>query len=235
MSENQFSNKSYFLYFLFSGLVFCVFLTANPIFGQSGRRTQTKPLPTPTPEAAPEKKPPASKPVVKPEISLKIVSNIPTPVYNRIPFPEKMLQWIDERLGSSKLLEIKSHQSGSLKDAKKTAENATDEYIIFVELDENIYAAGTPPQISREWDGEIWISFSVFAPQNAKAKQTGRSFLKPELLRGRGILSSRTSSCYPTLTDSDYLLWQASYEVAERIIAGFGLPVPAAKCNGQGV
>ncbi|MCD9186473.1 MAG: hypothetical protein LUM44_08565 [Pyrinomonadaceae bacterium] len=234
MSGKRFSNKLKFLYFLLLGITFSVLLTANPIFGQSGRRTQTKPLPAPIPEAAPEKKTPAPKPVWKPEISLKIVSNIQTPVYNRIPFPEKMLQWLRERLESSRLLEVKSQHTGSMKDAKKMAEKATEEYVVFVDLDENIYAAGTPPQLSREWDGEMWISFSVFAPQNAKAKQSGRAYLKPELLRGRGILSSRTASCYPTLTDSDYLLWQASFEAGEKIIAGFGFPVPAAKCGGQG-
>lgn len=232
------AEKKVRLEIFFSKLALAFILTAmlgaTAVFAQSGRRTQPKMLPTPTPEAVPEQKPSAPKPAFKPEISLKIVSNIPTPVYNRIPFPQKMLQWIDERFESSKLLEIKSQQSGSLKDAKKIAENATDEYIVFVELDENIYAAGAPPQLSREWEGEIWINFSVFAPQNAKAKQSGRSFLKPELLRGRGILSSRTVSCYPTLTDADYLLWQASYEVAERIIAGFGFPIPAAKCGGKG-
>lgn len=234
MLRKRFSNKPHFFYFLLLGIAFSVLLTAAPLLGQSGRRTQTKPLPTPIPETAPEKKTPEPKPALKPEISLKIVSNIPTPVYNRIPFPEKMLQWLNERLESSKLLKVKSQHTGSIKDAKRMAEQATDEYIVFVDLDENIYAAGTPPQLSREWEGEMWISFSVFAPQNAKAKQSGRAYLKPELLRGRGILSSRTASCYPTLTDSDYLLWQASFEAGEKIIAGFGFPVPTAKCGGQG-
>lgn len=202
-------------------------------FAQSGRRMQTKTLPTPMPEVKPEKKTPVPKSAVKPIFSLKIVSNIPTPVYNRIPFPEKMLRWISERLETSMLLEIESQQSGSMKNAKEMAEKATDEYIVFLELNENIFAAGAPPQMSREWEGEIWISFFVFAPKTVKAKQSGTSHLKPELLRNRGVLGSRRTACYPTLNDSDYLLWQASYEVAERIIAGFDLPVPPVKCGVQ--
>lgn len=230
MAEKRVRLENFFSKFALA-LILIAAVGASAVFAQSGRRVQTKTLPAPTPEATPEQKLPAPKPAVKPDFFLKIVSNIPATSYNQIAFPENMQKWIGERLADSSLLEIIGRQSGRMKDAKEMAKNATDEYIVFIELNENIFANTT--RRTRAIEGEMWISFSVFEPKTGRAKQSGTSYLKPELLRNRGVLGGRRASCYPTLSDSDYLLWQASYEVAERIMAGFNVPVPPVKCGSQ--
>jgi hypothetical protein len=210
---------------IFSALLVFIFFAADSA-AQSGRRTPKvkSPAPVETPTPAPT---PKSKPPVKPEFSLKVVSNVSQSVYLRISFPEKMLRWTVERLKNSPLLEVAAGESATLKEAQEMAKNS-DDFIVLLELDENSF--GNPqPGRTRAASGEIWINFTVLTPQTAKIKQKGRAYLKPELLGG-GVLNRR-SLCYPSLTNEDYLLLQASFEAAERIIAGFNLPVPPVECG----
>jgi hypothetical protein len=39
--------------------------------------------------------------------------------------------------------------------------------------------------------------------------------------------------CAPGLRDEDFLLRMASFEVAERVLVFFGLPIPREECNSR--
>jgi hypothetical protein len=223
MSNRKFFRREH-LAFVSASLLF-IFFAADSA-AQSGRRTPKvkSPAPVETPTPAPTAK---SKPPVKPEFSLKVVSNISQSIYLRLSFPEKMTRWTVERLRNSPLLEVGAGESATLKEAQEMAKTS-DNFIVLLELDENPF--GNPrPGGTRAASSEVWINFTVLTPQTAKTKQKGRAYLRPELLGG-GVLNRR-SLCYPSLTNEDYLLLQASFEAAERIIAGFNLPVPPVECG----
>lgn len=211
---------------IISALLCFIFFAADSENAQSGRKPakvkSPAPVETPTPEPTPKKNVSA-----KPELSLKVLSNLRQTVYRQVTFPERIQQWTVERLKNSSLLEVTAGESANMKEAKEMAKSETDTFIVLLELNENPFAA---PRTSRTRPSDdVWIDFTVLTPQTAKVKQSGRSYLKPELLGG-GVLNRRTS-CYPSLTNEDYLLLQASFEAAERIIAGFNLPVPPLECN----
>jgi len=201
---------------------------------QSGRKTQTRnqtpqPAATPVPEPAPK---PEIREPAKPEFSFTVVSNIPQSLYMQFPFPEKMPRWVVERLSSSSLLTVKPGESVNRKQAVELAKSSTETFIVLVELNEDVFANPLPGS-TKAGNGNVWIDFYVYTPGSAKIKQKGRAFLKPELLRSRGGVLNRDSLCGANLSREDYLLWEASIEAAERILAGFNLPVPPLKCGAR--
>lgn len=215
---------------MISAFLCFVFFSFDSASAQAGRRMPKvkSPAPVETPVPEPTPKPKKSVPV-KPDFSLKVLNNTAQTFNRSFAYPEKMSRWVVERLKNSPLLEVQMGGNATMKEAQETAKNASDAFVILVELNENPF--NSPTMGTRSGSREIWIDFTVLAPATGKVRQKGRAYLKPELLgRNRGVLN-RTISCYPSLTDEDYLLWQASFETAERIMNAFNLPVPPLECD----
>ncbi|HEY8560273.1 MAG TPA: hypothetical protein VIL74_07840 [Pyrinomonadaceae bacterium] len=211
----------------------CLILSLGGSAGaQSGRKNQTKnqpppPIETPTPEPTP--KPKSAEPIV-PGIPVKVVSSSPQTAFMVFPFPENMPRWVAERLSSSSPLAVQAGGSANLPQAEKLAKAATDTFIVHVELEENPFAGPTPGG-TRASNGQYWINFHVLTPVTGKIKKRGRIRLSPEILRGVGGVLNRKRSCAANMSNDDYLLREASFETAERVIASFDLPVPPRQCK----
>lgn len=222
-------NKS-FLFWLFVCLLFSVSLIS--INAQSGRRVvippPTKTEPTPEPSPTPEPKP---KEDIKPEFSIIVVSNVRSSMNTMSTFrnPENTYSWVLDRMRSSTHLEVQYGGEATMKKATEMAKNSTDSYVLLVELSEDSFAS---PTVGNRpvTQGQYWLDFSLFSPITGKAKTRGRADLRPELLRGT-IGGRSRRYCFSTLTDNDYLLLEASYEVAERAMNGLNILFPAVKCS----
>lgn len=220
-------NKSFRLW-----LMICLLLLVGSVIvkAQSGRRVKNPPPvkeeTQPEPTSSPTPKP---KEEIKPEYSIIVVSNNSTSMNSMSFHPENMYGWVLERLRSSSLLEVRYGGDSSNKKATEMAKNSENSYVLLVELSEDRFASPTIGN-STVSQGQVWIDFSLFSPTTGKVKLRGRAELRPELLRG-SILSRGRRVCFPLMTDNDYLLLEASYEVAERTMNGFNLLVSPVKCN----
>jgi hypothetical protein len=214
---------------LFSAFLFLAFFAFEQAAAQSGRRMPKvkSPAPTETPAPQPTPQTPVKTPV-KPAFSLKVFSNISRAGLMQVRFPDRMPRWVVERLRNSVLLDVVQGGEATLKKAQEMAKETADTFIVLVELDENRFADASA---SRSSQRDIWIDFTVLTPGTGKTKQKGRVYLNSNLTgRNRGVLG-RKISCYPTLNNDDYILWEASFETAERIMAGFDLPLPPLECG----
>jgi hypothetical protein len=217
---------------VFSGKMVCVFfllltavLSAN---AQSRRSVQKKTPPQPTPEpTAPQPVPtPTPKPeVVEPAVKFRVVTDIPLTVFQDFSRPENITLWVVQRLESSALVQIKSNVPGTQKKAREIAvAAAADEHVIYIQLNVNSTFSGGGARTS---EGDVWIEYSVLLPQTGKSKLRDRIFLR------RGSVSQSRRACYPAMRYADYMLLQASIEVADNIMAKFNLPLPAEKCGNR--
>jgi hypothetical protein len=213
------------------GLVSVLLLVSvNSISAQSGRRVPKGTLPTPTPAPEPEETPkPAPKAEIKPEYTIKVVSYLPLSLNQEFPYPENMPRWVVERLRSSKLLEVEYQSSANRKEAIEMAKDSEQAFVLLVELDENSFGDPQSRRTKAE-SGNIWINFYLYTPVTGKVKQQGRAMFRPELLNNNRQILSTNRNCYPP-NNSDYLLREASFEVAERILSGFNLSVPPFVCK----
>jgi hypothetical protein len=202
-------------------LLLAAVLTAT---AQSGRSIKKTPTPQPTPEPTVPQPTPTPKPDVEPEFKFRVVGDIPLTVFQDFSRPEDVLRWVVQRLESSALVAIKSNVSGTQKKAKEIAVASTDEYVIYIQLNVNSTFGGGG---SRTSEGDVWIDYSVLLPQTGKNKLRDRVFL-----RSGGVSQSRRA-CYPSMRYADYMLLQASIEVADNILARFNLPLPAEKCRNR--
>jgi hypothetical protein len=194
------------------------------IEAQSGRRPNPlppAPIATPTPEPTPQEKP---KPEIKPDYTIKVVSFLQSGLYQYFAYPENMPRWVVERLRSSKSLEVEYQSSANRKEAVEMAKNSTEAFVLLVELESDPFASASSAS------GSVWINFYVYTPGTGKTKQWGRSELKPELLNNNRRILSTNRNCSPT-NNADYLLWQASFEVAERVMSGFNVPATPYVCK----
>ena len=205
-------------------LLLAAVLTAN---AQAGRRINKTPTPQPTPEpTTPQPTPkPTPEPADIPKTKFRIVSDIPLTVFQDFTRPEEITRWVVQRLESSTLVEIKSSVSGTQKKAKEIAVGApSDEYVIYLQFNVNSTFSGGG---ARTEVGDVWIEYAVLLPQTGKNKLRDRVFLR------QGSISQSRRVCYPSMRYADYMLLQASIEVAENIMSKFNLPVPAEKCGNR--
>lgn len=203
-------------------LLLAAVLTAS---AQAGRRINKTPTPQPTPEPTTPQPTPKPKPEVKPEIKFRIVADIPLTVFQDFSRPEDIARWVVQRLEGSALVEIKSNVSGTQKKAKEIAvAAAADEYVIYLQLNVNSTFSGGGARTS---EGDVWIEYAVLLPQTGKSKLRNRVFLR------RGSVSQIRRACYPAMRYADYMLLQASIEVADNIMAKFDLPLPPEKCGNR--
>ncbi|MBD0369211.1 MAG: hypothetical protein ICV60_00035 [Pyrinomonadaceae bacterium] len=201
-----------------------VFLAAQHAEAQSGRRAPKVASPsapaTPASQSQPEPSPaaPAKQPT-QPQISLLLLNNISQDIYLAIPSPERVQRWVAKRLRDASALAVMEGESVSRKDAINRAKAAKEGFIIFLEFD-RIGLNTTIPGSARPNYEDMRINYSVFSPVTGKAKTSGVVYLNQStnisvigIGRGRGI-----PSCYPGGNRDDYILIQASLEVANRII-----------------
>jgi hypothetical protein len=227
---NQTKFNKLFLFRLFICISFSVSLIS--INAQSGRRISNPP-PTPKPEATPEPTPtPKPKEDIKPEYSIIVVSNVRGSMNTNSTFrnPENAYSWVLERMRSSAHLAVQYGGESNLKKAAEMAKSSTESYVLLLELSDDNFARPTMGNTTVA-QGTFWLDFSLFSPTTGKSKMRGRADLRPELLRGT-VLNRSRRYCFPTLTNNDYLLLEASYEVAERTMNGLNILFPSVKCNG---
>ena len=218
-----------FQFGLFICLLFSVSLIS--INAQSGRRVPNPP-PAPKPEVTPEPTPtPKPKEEIKPEYSIIVVSSIRSSMNSNSVFrnPENAYSWVLERMRSSSHLEAHYGGESTMKKATEMAKNSTDSYVLLVELSEDSFARPTIGNTTIA-QGAFWLDFSLFSPVTGKSKMRGRADLRPELLRGT-IGNRSRRYCFSMMTDNEYLLLEASYEVAERTMSGLNLLFPSFKCK----
>jgi hypothetical protein len=195
---------------------------ANASMGQAGRhlpkRVEAPPAPTPTPEPTPQARPPA-----KVQFSLKVVSEIYLTVNMIFPFPEKMQTWTVDRLKRSPILDVTAGPPANRHDAVQLARAETEALIVWLQLEDT--PLGRPENVGRRpASGEVWINYSVFSPRTGKVRNSGKVVLSQTSTGREG--SSVVRACYPGVRGDDYLLLQASLEVAARIINSLNIPVP---------
>lgn len=199
-----------------------LFFAANASMGQAGRRPprRVEASPTPTPEPTPQAKPPA-----KAQFSLKVVSDIPLTVHMLFPFPERMQTWTVDRLKKSPILDVTAGAPANRHEAVQLARTETEAFIVWLQLEDN--PLGRAENVGRRpASGEVWINYSVLSPGTGKAKYSGRVVLIQTSTGGVG--SGRVlNPCYPSVRGDDYLLLQASLEVAARILHSLDVPVPS--------
>ena len=198
-------------------------LATNASMGQAGRRLPKRvdvpPAAAPTPEPTPQARPPA-----KAQFSLKVVSDISLAVNLLFPFPEKMQTWTVDRLKKSPILDVTVGAPANRHEAVQLARAETETLIVWLQLEDDLLGkaenAGRRPAA-----GEVWINYSVFSPHTGKARNSGRVVLSQTSTRGVGS-GSVVQACYPTVRGDEYLLLQASLEVAARIVDSLHVPVP---------
>ena len=197
---------------------------ANVSMGQAGRKLpQSKPAPTKS-DPAPSPTPEAAKPT-KPQFTLKVVRDIPQTLYLAFPFPERVETWTVDRLKKSPLLEVSAGDQANHAQAVNLAKAETEAYIVWLQLEEDPMAK--PDQAGRHQPaGQVRINFSILEPVTGKTKYSSTIFLA-QTTRGVG-LGRIESACYPGVRKDDYLLLQASFEAAARIMDYLKVPVPPA-------
>lgn len=212
-------------------LIACVLFSVSSIYvkAQSGRRVPNPPPSVktePTPDPSPTPKP---KEDIKPEYSMIVVSSVRISPSSTFRNPENTYSWVLERLRISSNLEVMYGGESNMKKANEMAKGSANSYVLLVELSEDSFASPTMGNTTIT-QGAFWIDFTLYSPTTGKSKLRGRADLRPELLRG--TLGNRgRRACFPLMTNNDYLLLEASYEVAERAMNGINLIVPPFKCN----
>lgn len=196
---------------------------ANASPGQAGRRLPKRAEVPPTPAATPEPTPQA-RPPAKAQFSLKVVSDISLTINLIFPFPEKMQTWTVDRLKKSPILNVTAGAPANRHEAVKLARAETEALIVWLQLEDNPLGQGENVG-RRPASGEVWINYSVFSPRTGKARNSGRVVLSQTSTRGVGS-GGVVQACYPRVRGDEYLLLQASLEVAARIVDSLNVPVP---------
>jgi hypothetical protein len=216
-------NSSSFLLFA-SLLMFLAVPCATQ--AQSGRRTATgKGSATPAPSPAPTATPPPAQagPPIRPQHSLLVLSDISQNLYFSVPFPERVQTWVTKRLRESPVLEVASGDRANRSEAIKRAKASAGSFVLFIRLDET----GSSPAMTGTRGAnldDVSISYSLFSPVTGKAKSSGVVYLSQRNTIIGGGPGSTLPLCYPNVRGTDYILLQASLEIASRIMAALNIP-----------
>lgn len=205
-----------------------LFLAAGSLQAQSGRRapkpiSPAPPAPTPQPETTPAQ----PKTPAQPPISVLVLSDISQNIYMSIPSPERMSRWVTKRLSDASALGVVEGESVSRKEAVNRAKASKDGFVIFLQFDQ-IGFNTTMPGSARPNYEDMRINYSILSPVTGKTKSSGVVYLNPRssiigIGRGQGI-----PVCYPVVSRDDYILVQASLEVASRIMNALSVTAPPA-------
>lgn len=202
-------------------------LSICTVQAQSGRRSPkvSSPSPTPTPEET--QKPPAPKKTpVEPLLHLFLVSDISMSLSFSMDYPERIQQWVVQRLRDAGSLEVTVGDRGSRGEAMKRAKASTETFVIFLQVEESGYGSDVT-RTNRNLD-DARISYSVFTPGTGKTKTSGVIYVTQRGITTSGGLGRVRGLplCYPGVRGNDIVLLQASIEVAERIMYAFDVPIP---------
>jgi hypothetical protein len=209
-------------------VVTLLFLVGSAVQAQSGRRMKpggaTAPAPstqTPQPEMP---KTPAKLPA-QPQLPLLVIGSASQTLYMSFPFPEKMQAWVAKRLRDGAGLMVTQGEGINRNAAIKRAKSETETFIIWVQLDEEPFDSPTTSDGRRNFE-KFHINYYVLSPVTGKAKFSGVVYLgqsSPTVNVG----GNAVPTCYPDIRDrGDYLLLQASIEVANRIMSKLNVPIP---------
>jgi hypothetical protein len=200
-------------------LLAIVFACASVIHAQSGRRSTggtTTTTPTVSGPRTVEKKP--EKP---PRLQLVVGIDNRDPTVN-IPYyvTDTVIENCVRRLSDAADVTVTSAGHGMNRaDAIKQAKEETVRYVVWLQVGSELADAGK--QQSKSSVDELYVSYTIFEPETAKFKQTGRShhhIYQTGPVGGSRPTSSRTSPLY-----SEYALKQAAQETAERVLAAFDI------------
>lgn len=193
---------------------------------QSGRRAPKPISPaTPAPTPQPEPVPAQTRTPAEPQISVIILSDISHNIYMSIPSPERMSRWVGKRLRDASALGVVEGESVSRKEAVNRAKASKDGFVIFLQFDQIGFTTTMPGSARPNYD-DMRINYTILSPVTGKTKSSGVVYLNSRgsiigIGRGQGI-----PVCYPVVTRDDYILVQASLEVAGRIMNALSVSAP---------
>jgi hypothetical protein len=203
-----------------SVLIFSVSASA-----QSGRRIRTPAVtPTPVPETTPTPKPAPEPDPIDAKYSFKVVRSVQS-FYNRLIVPENIHSRVVERLAGSTLVRVERGGESNRKEAINLAESLAETYVVLLTISEEEYSNPTrDPVTGKTSNGRLRVNFDIFAPQTGKSAGSGSTYV--DFNRSSGILGrTRQNRCYPNVYGEELALLEAGYEIAERIMKKFELPV----------
>lgn len=208
---------------------FLILLLISTAQAQSGRRLPKGSSPQPEPPAEPEKKPAQPQTPLQPQMHVLVVSDISMSLNFSVPFPERVQQWVAQRLRDSSALEVAVGDRANRSEAVKRAKASTEGFVIFLQVEES----GFSPAMSRTGRSnleDVTISYSVLSPVTGKSKSSGVVYLNQRSTIGIG--RGRTGPlCYPGVRGNEYTLLIASLEVADRIMNALNVAAPSAPCS----
>ena len=208
--------------------VLLVILAAHVAQAQSGRRADKRgaspPVPVSVETPAPAK--PQPKKPTEPQTSLLVVLDMAQSLDMAFHFPERIQTWIAKRLSDSSALAVTEGGKDNRKEAITRAKNSTDTFVIWVQLEEGYYSVDQRSDSSRPNMENFRINYAIYTPVTGKAKDSGVVYLNyRQSIVDLGRIRNE-ATCYPNVRGNEYVLLQASLEVARRIINKFDLPIP---------
>ncbi|HKS28263.1 MAG TPA: hypothetical protein VJS44_10605 [Pyrinomonadaceae bacterium] len=201
-------------------------LAADGIQAQSGRRAP-KPVSPSVPAPTPQPEPAKTKAPTEPQISLLILSDISQNINFAIASPERITRWVGKRLRDASALSVNEGDSSSRKDAINRAKALKEGFVVFLQIDQMGYYTTTPGSARPSYD-DMRINYYLYAPVTGKAQSSGVVYMKDSrgiiggIGRGQGL-----PVCYPGISRDDYILIQASLEVASRIMNALNVTASA--------
>ncbi len=200
-------------------LVAILFAGAVISHAQSGRRS-TGGTTTTTPSVSGPKTV-EKKPEKPPRLQLLVGIDNRDPTVN-IPYyvTDTVIENCLRRLSDAADVTVTSAGHGMNRaDAIKQAKAETVRYVVWLQVGSELADAGK--QQTKTSVDELYVAYTIFEPETAKFKQTGRSHHHIYQSGPVGVsrpTTSRTSPLY-----SEYALKQAAQETAERVLAAFDI------------
>jgi hypothetical protein len=187
--------------------------------GQSGRRSSGGSTTNTAPSVS-GPKPVEKKTDKAPSIQLLVGIEDPSIMIN-IPYylADTILDNCLRHLSDSSEVVVTSAGRGMTRaDAIRKAKDEKNRYVVWLQLGSDTIDSGRQ---SKNGPDELYVSYTIFEPETAKVRQTGRAH-HSIYKTGRGGVTapSRNGSVY-----SDYALKQAAREAAERILEAFDIKV----------
>jgi hypothetical protein len=198
-------------------LISIVFACATLTHAQSGRRSTGAPTTTPsvsgpkTVEKAPAK---------APKIHLLVGVENRNP-FSNIPYylADTVLDNCVRRLADS--ADIIPNAVGRGMDRVEAVRRAKAEkegYVVWLQIESDVLDSGKQKNNGPD---ELYVRYTIFEPETAKVKQSGRTHQQIYKTGGGGVsTSTKNSAVY-----SEYALKQAAREAAERILEAFEIRV----------
>jgi hypothetical protein len=210
--------------------ILLVLLSICTAQAQSGRRAPKASSPSPPPPPAEPEKPAAPpKTPVEPQLHLLLIPDISTNLNFSVYYPERVQQWVAQRLRDAGSLGVAVGNSGTRSEAIKRAKASPEGFVIFLQVEDSGYGSDVS-RTNRNLDNAR-ISYSLFSPVTGKSKASGVVYVTQRGIStsggGIGIGRGRVLPlCYPGVRGNDVVLLQASLEVAERIMSALDVPIP---------